>query len=735
MLLPLLVLVLHVLGLVPLGALPRLDDLLYDARQRLGAPHALDERIVIVDIDERSLAEVGRWPWTRDRVADLVDLLFDRHQVRLLGMDTVFAEPDPAGGLQVLQRLQTMPLATRPEVAEQLRALQVEFDPDARLARALQGRPVVLGYYFTSDRDGQRNGQLPEPVFSLADTRQTPPVALTQWDGFGANLPTLAQAAPHAGFFNAITKRDGVVRALPLLAAHDGAVYESLALAMLRRLTGMPAVQAVPASHQDGTSAAVQRVRLVGEPFRADLPVDGRGAAMVPFRGNGGPAGGSFRYVSAADVLAKRVPPEALAGRIVLLGTTAPGLQDLRTTPMGEAFPGVEVHASLLAGLLDGRLPARPDYAAGFELMQLLVLGALVLLALPRLGAVAGSAFSAGLLILTAAANQWLYASHGLVLPLASALLLLLLTYVLHMSLGYVAETRARRRLAQQFGTYVPPEIVQEMQRHPDRYGMSAATRELTVMFCDMKGFTTLAETMAPQQLQELLNEVFSRLSAVVRRHRGTIDKYMGDCLMAFWGAPTPAPDHAARAVHAAMDIVAEVQAINREHLARGWLAIGVGVGLSTGPMRVGDMGSDIRRSYTVIGDAVNLGARLEGLSRVYGVDIVASDRTREQVPEVAWHEIDRVRVKGKAQAVAVHLPLGPADALDEEGRQEQAQWRAFRQAWLARDWDACQALLDALLSRHAKKVLYQHWVQRVALARQSPPPAQWDGATDFDTK
>lgn len=708
MLLPLLLALLHTLGRPSLGVLDRLDDLIHDTRLRLGVPGTLDTRIAIVDIDEKSLAAVGRWPWPRDRVAALLDRLFDEQQVRLVGLDTVLAEPDPG----------------RDEV----------------LARALQGRPVVLGYYFTSDRGGHTSGQLPAPVLRQAELPGRS-VALTRWDGYGANLPVLAAAAPQAGFFNAITDDDGVVRALPLLAAHGEGIYESFALALYRRLLGLPAVApgVAPQRWLPGDYQGLHSVRLIWDGRQAAIPVDGRGAARVPFRGEGGPDGGSFTYVSAADVLQGRLAPGTLQGRIVLLGFTAPGLADLRATPVGGTYPGVEVHASLLSGLLDGHLPVRPDYARGYEVVLLLLAGLVLALRLPRLGPARGALFSAGVLAALVGLNQALYVAHGLVLPLASALVMVALMLGLHMSWGYLVERRAKGQLAQAFGTYVPPELVAEMLRSPGHYGMTATTREMTVMFCDMRGFTAIAESMPPQQLQALLNTMFSHLSAVVSRHRGTIDKFMGDCLMAFWGAPLETPAHARLAVEAALDVVAEVERLNREHRRQGLPAIGLGVGLSTGPMCVGDMGSDIRRSYTVIGDAVNLGARLEGLSRLYGVDIVASDRTRELAPGFVWQQIDRVRVKGKAQAVAIHTPLGHGPARMTNGaplpEQELAEWDAFLPAWRARDWDTCEALLVSLRRRDPQKMLYHYWAERVALARQTPPGPDWDGATDITTK
>ena len=654
-LLPLIFAILHAVGALPMGVLHRLDDIIHDARLRATMPGTLDERVVIVDIDEQSLAEVGRWPWPRDRLADLVDRLFDQQQVALLGFDTVFAEADDSSGLRQLRRLAEGALADQPGFAERVQGLQTELDHDARLARALKDRPVVLGYYFTSDRDGRASGVLPEPVM-LPEALQGRAILATRWSGYGANIAPLAAAAPRAGFFNAITEHDGVVRSLPLLAEHGGRYYESLSLAMFRLLLGSPRVEPgfPPERFLSGDYQALASVRLVDGRSALAIPVDERVAALVPFRGPGGPAGGSFTYVSAADVLAGRLPADRLKGKIVLLGTTAPGLLDLRVTPVGETYPGVETHANLLASLLDGRLIVKPDYALGYELVVLVLSGLLLALVLPLLSAVRAVALSLGVLAALVGLNLWLYLGHGLVLPLASGLVTAVVAFALNMSYGYLVESRAKRELAQLFGTYVPPELVDEMVKDPDSYSMAAATRELTVMFCDMRGFTQIAEGMEPTQLQALLNTVFSRLTGIIRGHRGTIDKYMGDCVMAFWGAPVEAPDHAVLAVQTALDMAQALRAINLERAQAGLPAIGVGMGLNTGDMCVGDMGSDVRRSYTVIGDAVNLGARLEGLSRVYGVDIVASDATRAQAQGFAWQELDRVRVKGKAQAITI---------------------------------------------------------------------------------
>jgi adenylate cyclase len=354
---------------------------------------------------------------------------------------------------------------------------------------------------------------------------------------------------------------------------------------------------------------------------RLRIPVDQNASMQVPFRGPGGADGGSFRYVAAADVVEGRLAPGELKDKIVLMGATAPGLQDLRATPVGAAFPGVEVHANIVSGLLDQRLLAVPDYAPGYEVLTVLVAGLVLAFGLSLLSAPRAVLLGAGTAAVLIGLNTWLYTGHSLVLPLASALVMTALAFALNMSWGYFVESRARRGLVRLFGTYVPPQLVDEMLQRPGSYSMRAESKEMTVLFCDMRDFTRLSEQMAPAELQAFLNTVFSRLTNVISAHRGTVDKYMGDCVMAFWGAPIDTPDHAALAVRAALDMADAVRDINRIHRAGGRPEISVGIGINSGVMSVGDMGSTARRSYTVVGDAVNLASRLEGLSGHYGVE------------------------------------------------------------------------------------------------------------------
>lgn len=735
-LVPLLVALVHATGILPIGVLQRLDDIIYDARLRATMPRTLDERIVVVDIDEKSLAEVGQWPWSRNRMAELVDELFDRQKIALLGFDVVFAEVDNSSGLKQLKLLAEQDLKDQSGFADKVKQLEPALDYDAMFARSLSKRPVVMGFYLTSDRDGRTSGVLPAPVMQK-EALQGRPVRFTSWNGFGSNIEPLARAAPMAGFFNPIVDGDGVVRSVPLIAEHKDRYYESLSFAMFRMLMGLPSVEpGFPSERFLGRNYhGLESIRLRLGDKSLSVPVAEGVSALVPFRGPGGVNGGSFKYISAADLLAKRVAPDSLKGKIILVGTTAPGLLDLRVTPVGEAYAGVETHANLVAGLLDGKILVKPDYAVGYDVVVLVLAGLALAIALPMLSATRAVLVSLTVIGAVVALNFWFYLSAGLVLPLAAALAMTITAFALNMSYGYFVESRSKRELANLFGTYVPPELVDEMVKDPDSYSMKASNKELTVMFCDMRGFTRMSEKMEPTQLQELLNAVFSRLTDIIRANRGTIDKYMGDCVMAFWGAPVELPNHAHLAVKAAIEMANAVRQINEEHRAKGLLEIGIGIGVNTGTMCVGDMGSDIRRAYTVIGDSVNLGSRLEGLSKAYGVDIVVSESSRKAAPDFAWQELDRVRVKGKEQAVGIFWPVAPADRVDKNVSEELKTWAAFLKAYRAQDWDQCDVLLLNLARLNAKKYLYDLYTERVASMRLLPFDPDWDGATNFETK
>ncbi len=710
----------------------QMENLAYDARLAVTMPRTVDARIVIVDIDEQSLTAEGRWPWSREKVATMVQQLFDRYQVALVGFDVVFAEPDDSSGLKVLERLAQGELAGVSGFEERLADLRKSLDYDRIFAETLARYRVVLGYYFNPPRaegDVQKIGALPPPSL-VAGTFAGKKIAFHQGAGYGANLGMLQQGAAAAGHFLPEIDVDGIVRRVPMLVEYDGAYYESLSLAVARvyleQKEVVPGFAPVPIGARRDYSGL--EWLQVGD---RRIPVDDRVQALVPYRGRQG----SFAYIPATDVISGKVPVEDLRGRIVLVGTTAPGLLDLRATPVQSAYPGVEIHANLVAGIIDQDIKERPAYVLGAEFLLLTVVGLSLALVLPLLSPLWATVVTLAVLAASIALNIVVWNGANLVLPIASGLMMIGLMFLLNMSYGYFVETRGKRQLTGLFGQYVPPELVDEMSKDPEAYSLEAESRELTVLFSDVRGFTTISEGLTPKELADLMNHFLTPMTRVIHEHRGTIDKYMGDAIMAFWGAPLEDPEHARHAVEAAIQMIARIDEINAEFAGRGWPEIHIGVGINTGPMSVGNMGSEFRMAYTVLGDAVNLGSRLEGQTKTYGVSIIVSETTRAAAPGYAYRELDRVRVKGKDEPVTIFEPLGLVDAVSKAVKDELALYRQALKYYRAQDWDKAELQFLNLERSGSRPVLYRMYADRVAVFRTHPPGAKWDGVYTHKTK
>ncbi|WP_342119450.1 CHASE2 domain-containing protein [Pseudoduganella sp. OTU4001] len=729
----------QLMQVLPSDSIARMDTFFAGLRMRL-EPAELDPRIVIVDIDERSLAEVGRFPWSRDKVARLVEQLTAHYGVAAVGFDVSFPEADTSSGYAVLERLAGAELRDVPGLPARLAKLQPELDYDGQLARAMRDQPVVLGYSLSGS---QRKGVLPAPAFTV-DSLNGRTLDAYSSQGYEANIVRLQAAAAGAGIFTALPDSDGIVRSSPLLQRIGDGYYPALSLATVAAALQARAITPVWEGTVDTLSKAerenggLDMIAMYHAQAKKPLliPVSEGLTATVQYRGSGGPAGGAFRYVSAADVLAGRTPAEHLEGSVVLVGTTAPGLNDLRATPVSKDYPGVEIHANLIKSMLDQSFKVRPDWWLGMELAQALVLGVVLALVLPVVAPVWAILLSLGAMAGAAWLNFFLYTHYDWVLNLATLLLLVLALFVLNVAWGYFFEVRRGRALVSRFGEYVAPELVAEMADDPEQYNMDGESRELTVMFVDVRGFTTISEGLTPKQLREYINRYLTAMSEEIReRHRGTLDKYIGDAVMAFWGAPVAQPDHASRAVATALAMQATAAALSREFVQRGWPALQIGIGVNSGLMHVGDMGSAIRRAYTVMGDAVNLGSRLEGITKVYGVGIAAGALTRAAAPEFAWRELDLVRVKGKQEPVAIFEPLGVDAELDEARRAELARWHEVLALVRGQQWQAAQELLAPLAAAAPACGLYALYLGRIAHYQAHPPGADWDGVTSFDSK
>lgn len=730
-LLILLVLLGHSARIYQIPFITHMDALIYDVKVRLTMPQGVDPRVVILDIDEKSLAEQGRWPWGRDKLATLMDKLFDKYGVKLVGFDVVFAEPDESSGLKSLESLAKGELKSDTGFTSALRDLRPKLDHDARFAAALKNRPVILGYYFSSKDGGVSSGSAPAPVFP-AGTFNGRQIGFTQWVSFGGNLPEFQKEAAGAGHFNPLVDIDGTSRRVPLLVEYQGQYYEALALAMVRNLLGNPPIIPGYPEGSSGGYAGMEWLDLPGENGGLmRIPVDENAATLIPYRGYER----SFRYVSITDVLNDRIPKEDLAGRVMVVGTTAPGLMDLRATPVGAAYPGVEIHANLIAGMLDGVIKHKPPYILGADVLLVLIAGAVMVFLLPLLSPLRATMVGALVMLLLLSVNFSFWHSAHVVLPLANGMIAVALLYAMNMSWGYFVESRTKRQLTGLFGQYVPPELVEEMSRDPEHYSMAGRKAELTVLFSDIRGFTTISEGLEPNELATLMNQYLGAMTLVVRKHRGTLDKYIGDAIMAFWGAPVDDSEHAKHSILTGLEMHIALKELNTDLVARGWPELKIGVGVNTGPMTVGDMGSPVRQSYTVMGDAVNLGSRLEGITKQYGVGFIAGEATRELVKhEFVFRELDRVRVKGKDEPVGIYEPLGLDGEVQKPVLDELKLWNQALRAYRAQDWDQAEVTL-LNLSRMSPHKLYEVYGERIAHYRKEPPGQDWDGAWTFDTK
>lgn len=714
----------HVGGVIHIAPMQRAEAWLYDAWLKRTAPAGYDDRVAILDIDEASLKSVGRWPWNRDVMTTLVERLFDQYGVAAVGFDVVFAESDTSSGLDTLRQLAQRDLAGSREFQAALTQLAPQLDYDARFAAALAERPVSLGYYFIPEGYGDaRTGMLPAP--SLPLTAFEPLVPGTSAVGYGANLTAFQQAVPTAGFFNMRADDDGTARRMGLVQPFGEGYYVSLSVSSLQVAFG-----------GDPVLAGVDRRSILGREYVSPwlevggirLPLGTDGGVHVPYR-----SGAPFPYISVADVLSGKAALDQLENRIVLLGSTAPGLSDLRVTPFSNAFPGVEIHAHLIAGMLDGTTRVTPPWADDARLVVVLLLGALLTGVLLRFGPTIGLAAIVALLALLLAAYGAAW-SRFMVIPMAAPMLTLLGLYALNTAYGFFAATRSKRQITKLFGQYVPPQLAAEMSRNPAHYTMEGQSRDMTVLFSDIRGFTNFSEKLPPVELAEVLNAYLSTMTRIIQQHQGTIDKYIGDAVMAFWNAPVDLADHAARGVATALDMQAALPKLNEEFAARGWPEVKIGIGVNTGRMSVGNMGSEFRMSYTVMGDAVNLGSRLEGITKQYGVGILATQPTVDADPLHAFMKVDDVRVKGKETPVAIYEPLGPKDGLDEAIRQQAAEFEAAYVAYQKQDWAAAEAALQAL-NASAPRPLYDIYLDRIAHFREEPPPADWDGVFVYTTK
>jgi adenylate cyclase len=712
---------------------PVLADLrlkLFDFFQTLKPREYVPAPVRIVDLDDESLEKLGQWPWPRVLLAQLVERL-SHAGAAVIAFDIVFAEPDRTSPSRVVELWLEAP------AVDEIRGLVGSLaDHDAVFASAV-GQAVVVTGFAGTDGGG---GAAPAQKAGFASTGDDPTLFVPAYSGSVVTLPEIEAAAAGNGSLNFVPDRDGIVRRVPLLVSYKGTLYPQLAIEALRVAQGASTyvVKASGASGQTGfgEKTGITHVKV----GRLVAPTDETGkvwlydTGLVP-----------QRTIPAWRVLSENFDPAEVAGMIVLVGTSAVGLLDIRATPLEPAMPGVEIHAELIEQLLLQTFLNRPDWADGAEILYLLSLGVLLIVLLPRAGAGPGAAVGA-LAVAAAVGFSW-YAFVELRLLFAPLYpsLIVVLVYMSSTLISFMRTEAERHQVRGAFGRYLSPVLVERLAEDPSRLKLGGEMREMTLLFCDIRGFTTISEQLDAEGLTRLINRFLTPMTDVILSQHGAIDKYMGDCIMAYWNAPLDDPDHASNACLAALTMRVRLEQLNEtlrreaDEEGRKHIPIRVGTGLNTGVCCVGNMGSDQRFDYSVLGDNVNLASRLEGQSKTYGVDIVVGEKTSEAADGFAILELDFIRVKGKTVPVRIHTLLGDSALSEDAGfqalRREHADMIA---AYRRQDWAgarkrlaACRGL-DAGLGLGA---LYHLYEERCAAYEREPPGTDWDGVFIATTK
>ena len=709
----------------------------FDTYQRIAPREFQDVGVRIVDIDDKSLAELGQWPWPRTRLAELIYKL-RMAGAAVVGFDIIFAEPDRTSPDRVVADW------PQDDNTAEIRKLAANLpDHDALFAQFIGG----VGQIVTATQ--LTNGPLvriPRQVgnFSVAGA-QGRHIAeyIPTLSGAAINLPAIEEAAAGNALINVTPGADGVVRRVPLLLALDAEqpligkpVYPTLSMEMLRVMQDAPRTMNVRLSGASGaaswtTAEGVDAIR-VGQ---LTIPADATGNMWVYFTGHQ-----QQRYISAADVVNGTLPDGALQDSVILIGASAAGLLDLRSSPLNPVLPGVEVHAEMIEQMLLQQFLSRPYWASQAEMLALMILGLFFIIAIPRLGPLWPAIIGVTLIGGAVGFSWWAFRQHHILIDPLYASLATILVYLSASLIGFMRTEGEKRQVRGAFSTYLSPALVEQLAQHPERLKLGGEMRDMTLLFCDVRGFTTISESYKsdPQGLTQLINRLLTPLTSCILQRDGTIDKYMGDCIMAFWNAPLDVALHPEKACESALAMFVALHALNEEREAEAkadgkvFLPLNIGIGINTGTCVVGNMGSDQRFDYSVLGDAVNLASRLEGQSKNYGVDIVIGQDTAAQVSErFAVLQLDLIAVKGKSEAVEIFTVLGDRELHDNPDFTSLAKTHnAMIDAYRAQNWDKVESLLMELRENTVcnLNVLYDMYAARIAAFRETPPGPDWDG-------
>ena len=688
----------------------------FDTFQLLRPREAIQRPVVIVDIDEKSLGKIGQWPWPRTRMADLVNRLAQLG-ASVVAFDIVFSERDRLSPHVAADSFRDLDDATRAK----LRDLP---DSDQAMAEALRHVRAVLGESGLAAAVEQ--GEAPRSQPAVAMLGGDPRPFLLSFPGLLRNIPDLDQAAAGRGLLTINPERDGIVRRIPMIMQAQDLLLPSLTFEILRVAARSDTI----AIRTD--DAGVKSIALPG----LEIPTDRNGQLWVHFSHHD-----AARFVSAVDVLEGSVAPAAIAGKLVLVGTSAIGLLDTKTTPIDPVMPGVEIHAQILESTLSGSTLSNPAYATVIELLAAIFICGTIIWLVPVLGSLVILLSGALVALVLAGASWYLYRHYQLLIDSTFPLVSSFTIYLVLVFTNYVSEETQRRRIRSAFGQYLSPALVEQLARSPELLVLGGEQRTLTVMFLDVRGFTTISELYKddPQGLISLMNRLFTPLTNAIINRKGTIDKYMGDAIMAFWNAPLDDPDHEVNACNAALDILDCIDKLNQEREREAqdngtlFIPIHVGIGLNTGSCVVGNVGSDLRFDYSALGDSVNLASRLEGQSKSYGLPIILGSSTAHAAADsFAILELDYVKVKGKKEPELVFAIVGRQDFAGTN------QFQFLRDlngemltCYRTRDWDAAlSAIAKSRAADHARQLerYYNLYEERIASFKADTPSDDWHG-------
>ena len=679
--------------------------------------------VTIIDIDEKSLANLGQWPWPRTRIADLVANL-TRLGAVVIGFDIVFAEPDRLNPDVAADTIRNLDEETRAK----LRTLPSN---DQIFADAMRHSRVVLGEsglpYVLSEFDNTL------PVTGLAMLGEQPQPFLVDFPGLLRNVHVLEQAAAGRGLFTIKPERDGIIRRVPMMMQAQGATMPSLSFEILRVATGTDTI------FIKSDKAGIKSIAVKG----FEVPTDRNGQLWVHFARRD-----PSIYVSAADVLEGRVAPERIARKLVLIGTSAVGLLDLKTTPIDPVMPGVEVHAQVLESALTRVVLSQPNYGIVVELCAAIVLGVLVIAFAPLFGPISLVAVGALFASLLVGTSWYFYWQHRLLIDFTYPLLSTTAIYLTLIFSSFVREQAQRRQIRSAFSQYLSPALVEQLAQSPEKLVLGGEEREMTIMFSDVRGFTTISESYKhdPQGLTALMNRFLTPLTNAILARKGTIDKYMGDAIVAFWNAPLDDKEHQLNACAAAVDMLERIDALNKQREIEAqegghtYIPLNVGVGLNTGVCVVGNMGSDLRFDYSVLGDSVNLASRLEGQSKEYGFPVIVGSKTALAVKDrFAMLELDFIMVKGKKEPEVIYAIAGREDTA-HSGRFQRLRNLTIEMlaCYRSRDWEGALEAIERGRKTDdagALELLYNLYEARIRGYQKNPPPEDWNGAFALLTK